>query len=93
MSDYCKDNSTKKGDIVFDGFGGSGSTLIACEKLNRKARLCEIEPKFVDVTIMRWQDLTGCEAINQHGIKWNSIVSDNMSAMEEFFEVTDEPRS
>ena len=43
--------------------------------------------RYVDVTIMRWQELTGQEAINQDGVKWNSIVSEDMSAMEEFFEV------
>ena len=52
-------NSSKREDIVFDCFGGSGSTLIACEKLNRHARLMELEPVYADVIITRWQDYTG----------------------------------
>ena len=52
-------NSTKPGDVVLDLFGGSGSTLIACEKLGRAARLVELDEKFVDVIVRRWQDYTG----------------------------------
>jgi len=55
-------NSSKSGDIVLDGFGGSGSTLIACEKNNRKARLMELDPKFCDVIVKRWEDYTGRKA-------------------------------
>ncbi len=55
-------NSSKSGDIVLDGFGGSGSTLIACEKNNRKARLMELDPKFCDVIVKRWEDYTGNKA-------------------------------
>ena len=55
-------NSSKTKDIVLDAFGGSGSTLIACEKANRRARLIELEPKYVDVTIKRWQEFTGGSA-------------------------------
>lgn len=55
-------NSTRRGEVVLDPFGGSGSTLIAAEKLGRKARLCELEPKFADVIIRRWQDWTGHQA-------------------------------
>lgn len=57
-------NSTRLGDIVIDGFGGSGSTLMACERLGLCARLIELDPKFVDVIIKRYQDYTGREAIN-----------------------------
>jgi DNA modification methylase len=52
-------NSSKKGQIILDLFGGSGSTLIAAEKTNRQARLMELDPKYVDVIIKRWQDFTG----------------------------------
>ena len=55
-------NSTKKNDLVFDPFGGSGSTLISCEKLGRTAYLCELEPKFVDVIVLRWEQATGKKA-------------------------------
>lgn len=53
---------TKAGDIVLDLFGGSGSTLIACEQLKRRAYLCEIEPIFCDLIIKRFEKLTGQEA-------------------------------
>lgn len=56
-------NSSKPGDIVLDGFGGSGSTLIACEKNNRRARLIELDPKYCDVIIKRWEEWTGKKAI------------------------------
>jgi len=52
-------NSSKAGDIVVDLFGGSGSTLIAAEKLNRKAYLMEIDPIYCDVIVKRWEEFTG----------------------------------
>jgi DNA modification methylase len=52
-------NSSKGGDTVLDFFGGSGSTLIACEKTGREARLMELDPKYVDVIVRRWQEFTG----------------------------------
>lgn len=55
-------NSSKAGDIVADCFGGSGSTLIACEKTGRHARLMELDPKYVDVIVKRWQEFTGKQA-------------------------------
>lgn len=56
-------NSTRKGDIVLDMFGGSGSTLICCEQTERIARLVELDPRFVDVIVKRWQEFTGEEAV------------------------------
>lgn len=53
------ENSSKPGDIVLDLFGGSGSTLIACDKLTRRARLMELDPRYVDVVVARWQEFTG----------------------------------
>ena len=55
-------NSSKTRDIVLDLFGGSGSTLIACEKSHRSARLTELDPKYVDVIVRRWEEYTGKEA-------------------------------
>ena len=55
-------NSSKTQDLVLDPFGGSGTTLIACEKAGRRARLIELDPKYVDVIVKRWQDFTGKEA-------------------------------
>jgi DNA modification methylase len=52
-------NSSKAGDLVLDLFGGSGSTMIACEKMGRSSRLMELDPKYCDVIVKRWQDFTG----------------------------------
>lgn len=56
-------SSSREGEIVLDVFGGSGSTLIACEQLNRKAYLMELEPKWCDVIIHRWESFTGQTAV------------------------------
>lgn len=56
-------NSSKAGDLVIDCFGGSGSTLIACEKNGRYARLMELDPKYCDVIVRRWQAFTGKRAV------------------------------
>jgi DNA modification methylase len=55
-------NSTNQKEIVLDSFGGSGSTLIACEQTKRVARIIELDPKYCDVIIERWEKLTGLEA-------------------------------
>lgn len=60
-------NSSKAGDLVLDLFGGSGSTLIACEKNGRSSRLMELDPKYCDVIVKRWQDFTGKEAHLEDG--------------------------
>src|ERR1019366_4088678 len=52
-------NSSKTGDIVADLFGGSGSTLIACERRGRRARLMEIDPKYADCIVRRFQEYSG----------------------------------
>jgi DNA modification methylase len=56
-------NSSKAGDVVVDLFGGSGSTLIGCERRGRKARLMEIDPRYGDVIVRRWQEYTGKRAV------------------------------
>jgi len=67
-------NSSKKGQIILDFFGGSGSTLIAAEKTSRQARLMELDPKYVDVIIKRWQDFSGQEAVMEStGDKFNDM--------------------
>jgi DNA modification methylase len=58
-------NSSRVGDLVVDLFGGSGSTLIACERKGRKARLMEIDPKYTDCIVRRWQDHTGRCAVRE----------------------------
>jgi len=68
------DKTTSKGFTVLDLFGGSGSTLIACEKTERKARLMELDEKYCDVIIKRWQDFTGKEAVlESSGDKFNDM--------------------
>ena len=57
-------NSSKTRDLVLDPFGGSGTTLIACEQSGRAARLLELDPKYVDVIVERWQRLTGDVAVH-----------------------------
>ncbi len=59
LVEYPLCNSSRGGDIVLDLFGGSGSTLIACEKHSRSARLMELDPKYCDVIVHRWQEFTG----------------------------------
>jgi DNA modification methylase len=62
LSDILKDFS-RENDGILDLFGGSGSTLIACEQLNRKCYMCELDPHYVDVIIARWEKLTGRKAV------------------------------
>lgn len=61
LAEILGDNS-KENDNILDTFGGSGSTLIACEQLNRKCYMCELDPRYVDVIIQRWENLTGKKA-------------------------------
>lgn len=60
-------NSSAKGDTVADIFGGSGSTMIACEQLGRKCRMMELDPHYCDVIIARWEQFTGRKAVLLHG--------------------------
>ena len=64
LFEYQLLNNTKGADIVLDSFGGSGTTIIAAEKHGRYARLMELDPKYCDVIIKRWQEFTGKEAIH-----------------------------
>jgi DNA modification methylase len=63
LADAIKD-VTRRNAIVLDMFGGSGSTLIAAERTGRRARLIEIEPRYVDVTLARFERLTGSDALH-----------------------------
>ena len=62
LQDFSKEN-----EVILDVFGGSGSTLIACEQLNRKCFMCELDPHYCDVIISRWETLTGREAVLING--------------------------
>jgi DNA modification methylase len=69
-------NSSRPGDVVLDAFGGSGTTLIAAEKSGRRARLIELDPKYVDVIVSRWQEFAGAQAVRQaDGLKFDDLVS------------------
>lgn len=63
LFDYQIKNNTKGSDIVLDTFGGSGTTIIACEQDGRKARVMELDPHYCDVIITRWENLTGSKAV------------------------------
>jgi len=65
LIEYQVLNNTKGSDVVLDLFGGGGSTLIACEKTGRHARLMELDPKYVDVIVRRWQEFTGKQATHE----------------------------
>jgi DNA modification methylase len=70
-------NSSPKGGLVFDPFGGSGSTLIACEKIGRKCFTMELEPRYVDVILDRWSAYTGQDPMRLVDSKsWSKIRAD-----------------
>lgn len=62
LSEFAIRNTTERGDIVLDLFGGSGSTLIACEQMERKCRIMEYDPAYCDVIVDRWEKFTGNKA-------------------------------
>jgi DNA modification methylase len=66
-------NSSQPADVVLDLFGGSGSTLIACEKTQRRALLMELDPKYVDVIVVRWQEYTGKTATLASGETFEQV--------------------
>jgi len=68
-------NSSRPDDVVLDPFGGSGTTLIAAEKSGRQARLIELDPKYVDVIVRRWQEYAGAQAVREaDGVKFDDLV-------------------
>jgi DNA modification methylase len=74
LFEYQLLNNTKGGDLCLDLFGGSGTTLIACEKNGRYARLMELDPKYCDVIVRRWQAFTGKEAVlDSDGRTFNEV--------------------
>ena len=84
LIEYHIINSTQPGQTVYDGFSGSGSTLMACEVSGRHARCVELEPKFVDVTIRRWQEHTGQLAVRESdGAVWSELASQSASELQE----------
>lgn len=74
LIEYQVKNNSKANNLILDLFGGSGSTLIACEKLGRKCFMMELDPKYVDVIIRRWMKFTGKKAIHEEtGVEFNAI--------------------
>ena len=74
-------NSSKSGDVMADLFGGSGSTLIACERRNRKARLMEIDPKYADCIVRRYQEYTGKQAtLDGDGRTFDEVAQERRNA-------------
>lgn len=67
LSEFAIRNTTERGAVVLDLFGGSGSTLIACEQLDRICYMMELDPKYVDVIIDRWEKFTGEKAVLLNG--------------------------
>ena len=84
LFEYQMLNNTKGGDIVLDSFGGSGTTLLAAEKNGRYARLMELDPKYVDVIVRRWQEFTGKQATHAAtGATFAEVEADNSLAVAE----------
>jgi DNA modification methylase len=73
LFEYQLLNNTKGSDLVLDSFGGSGTTMIAAEKNNRYSRLMELDPKYCDVIITRWQEFTGKQAVHETGKSFAEI--------------------
>lgn len=74
-------NSSRPGDVVLDPFGGSGTTLIAAEKSGRQARLIELDPKYVDVIVRRWQEYAGGQAVREaDGVRFDDLVGQQADA-------------
>ena len=74
-------NSSKSRDIFLDLFGGSGTTMIAAERAGRRARLVELDPKYVDVIVQCWQHLTGQSAtLDVSGIQFEEMASNKRVA-------------
>ena len=64
---YQIENSSKQGDIVIDAFGGSGTAMVACEQLKRKARIIEYDPKYCDVIVRRMLKLDDTLTVKRNG--------------------------
>ena len=76
LFEYQMLNNTKGSDVILDSFGGSGTTMIACEKNGRYARLMELDPKYCDVIVKRWQDFTGQQATLESTGEFFGVIKD-----------------
>lgn len=75
-------NSSVKGDTVLDPFGGSGTTLMACEQTQRRCRMMELDPRYCDVIIARWEKATGRKAELMEGSRWSFFTSPSVPCSE-----------
>lgn len=74
-------NSSPRGGLVFDPFAGSGSTLVACERLGRRCRTIELDPRFVDVVVARWEEVSGGQAVHaEEGKTFTALRGERMEA-------------
>jgi DNA modification methylase len=83
LAEEAIDKTTRKSAVVLDLFGGSGSTLIACEKSGRIGRIMELDPKYCDVAVKRWQDFTGQKAtLESTGRTFEHMAPDRLKTLE-----------
>ena len=81
LAEEALDKTTRASAVIMDLFGGSGSTLIACEKTARNCFMMELDPKYCDVIIKRWQDFTGQEAtLEGSGETFNALAAKRIAA-------------
>ena len=80
LSDRAVDEFSFESNNILDPFGGSGTTMISCEKKNRNCYMMELDPKYVDVIITRWQDFTGQEAVHETGETFNAMKNQRVAA-------------
>jgi DNA modification methylase len=81
LVEHALTNSSRKRDLVVDLFGGSGSTLIACDRMGRVARLLEIDPRYCDVIVRRWQEFSGKQAALESGARpFQEVEADRLHA-------------
>lgn len=76
-------NSSRQSGLVVDLFGGGGSTVIACHKNHRRARVMELDPGYIDVIVKRWQDFTGQVAILDGGGTFEEVEAGRVLTVEE----------
>ena len=71
--EYADRHAKQKPILILDLFGGSGSTLIACEKTARDCRMMELDPRYSDIILQRWADFTGKDPVREDGAKWSEL--------------------
>jgi DNA modification methylase len=73
LIEYPIRNSSRRGDLVVNLFGGSGSTLLACEKTARSCRTLELDPRYCDVILQRWAEFSGKDPMRKDGVTWSTL--------------------